>query len=103
VAAVRFRCRVGFHKWLRIRETDRTVENPSESAQWRTVCRYCKRERNPSVLVSTVLFGGILVGSLVVFWFAPLLGAIIFIGAAGGLLVAVGPSSAERIARWLSR
>jgi hypothetical protein len=100
---VRFRCRVGFHKWVRIRETDPTVENPSESAQWRTVCRYCKRERNPSVLVSTVLFGGILVGSLVVFWFAPLLGAIIFIGSAGGLLVAVVPASAERIARWLSR
>jgi hypothetical protein len=55
------------------------------------------------VLVSVVLFGAILVGSLIVLWFAPLLGAILVIGSAFGLLVAVGPASMERIARWLSR
>jgi energy-converting hydrogenase Eha subunit C len=32
-----------------------------------------------------------------------LLGAIIVIGAAGGLLVAVAPASIERVTRWLSR
>lgn len=94
---------MGFHRWVRVRETDPSLDNPSQSAQWRTVCRYCKRERNPSVRVSAVLFGAIFVASLVVLWFAPLLGAIMIIGSAGGLLVAVGPASIERVARWLSR
>jgi hypothetical protein len=44
---------------------------------------------------------GVVVG-IVVFWFAPLLGAIIVIGAVGGLLVALVPSVTERIASWLS-
>jgi hypothetical protein len=55
------------------------------------------------VRVSAVLFGAIFVASLVVLWFAPLLGAIMVIGSVGGLLVAVGPASIERVARWLSR
>jgi hypothetical protein len=40
--------------------------------------------------------------SIVVFWFAPLLGAILLIGTVGGLLVAVIPTGTERIASWLS-
>jgi hypothetical protein len=40
--------------------------------------------------------------SAVVFWFAPLLGAIMMIGTMGGLLVGVGPSVVEMIARLLS-
>jgi hypothetical protein len=79
------------------------MDNPSLSAQWRTVCRYCKRERGEGVLFAAVLFGSLLVGSLVLMWFAPLLGAIVAIGSVGGLLVSVGPASIERIARWLSR
>ena len=40
--------------------------------------------------------------SIVVFWFAPLLGAILLIGTIGGLLIGVAPVAVETIARLLS-
>jgi hypothetical protein len=100
---VRRRCRVGLHKWVRIRETDHTVDNPSQSAEWRSVCRFCKTERGSGVLVACVLNGTVFVAGVVLLWIAPLLGAILIIGSMFGLLVGVGPASIERVARWLSR
>jgi hypothetical protein len=44
---------------------------------------------------------GVVVG-VALFWFAPLLGAIVIIGTVGGLLVGVGPAAIEAIARMLS-
>jgi hypothetical protein len=66
------------------------------------MCRDCNTERGSGVLFSVALFGTMFVVSLVVFWFAPLLGSILIIGSVGALLVTVGPASIERIARWLS-
>jgi hypothetical protein len=42
------------------------------------------------------------VASAVVFWFAPLLGAIMMIGAVGSIGVIVFPAVVDRIAGWLS-
>jgi hypothetical protein len=101
---VRLRCRIGLHKWVRIRETDPTLDNPSQSAEWRSVCRYCKTERGSGVLVSSVVSGAFFVAGLVLLLVAPsLLAAILIIGAMFGLLIGVAPASIERIARWLSR
>jgi hypothetical protein len=42
------------------------------------------------------------VASGVVFWFAPLLGAIMMIGSVGALGIVVFPAVVDRIAGWLS-
>ena len=39
---------------------------------------------------------------VVLFWFAPLIGALVIIGTMGGILVGVGPAVFESIARMLS-
>jgi hypothetical protein len=39
---------------------------------------------------------------VVLFWFAPLLGALVIIGTMGGVLVGIGPAAFESIARMLS-
>ena len=94
---------MGFHKWVRIRETDPTVDNPSQSAEWRSVCRRCKAERGSGVLAASIVSAVAFVAGVVLLWFAPLLGAIFIIGSMYGLLVGVVPASTERVARWLSR
>jgi hypothetical protein len=43
-----------------------------------------------------------LVTGVVLFWFAPLLGAVVIIGTMGGILVGVGPAAIEAVARMLS-
>ena len=48
-----------------------------------------------------LVLAGIVTG-VVLFWFAPLLGAIVIIGTMGGLLVGIGPAAIEAIARMLS-
>jgi hypothetical protein len=100
---MRLRCRTGFHKWVRIRETDPTVANPSQTAEWRTVCRDCNSERGSGVVFSTIFFLIVFTASLVVLWFYPLLGAILVIGSVAALGPSVAPAAIERIARWLSR
>jgi hypothetical protein len=101
---MRVRCRVGLHKWVRIRETDPTVDNPSQSAEWRSVCRYCKTEHGSGVLAVSVVSGAFFVAGVVLLLVAPsLLAATLIIGSMGGLLVAVGPAALERITRLLSR
>ncbi len=42
------------------------------------------------------------IASVVAFWFAPLLGAILMIGTVSGVLVSVGPAAIDVIARMLS-
>lgn len=88
---------------MRIRETDPTVANPSQSAEWRTVCRDCKSERGSGVVFSLILFAVVFTGSLVVFWYRPLLGSILIIGAIGALGPSVAPAAIGRLARWLGR
>ena len=99
----RFRCRIGLHKWVRVRERDPELADPGQSAYWRTTCRYCECERGSGIAalatVSVVAVGA----SIAVFWLlSPLLGAIMMIGAVGGLGWAVVPATIDRIARWLS-
>jgi hypothetical protein len=65
-------------------------------------------EAIPSYAVSAMrvalsMTGLFVVASVVVFWlWSPFLGAIMMIGAMMGLLVAVGPTVLEQIARWLT-
>ena len=88
---------------MRIRETDATLDNPAQSAEWRSVCRYCNAERGSGVLVASAVSGAAFVAGVVLLWFAPLGGAILIVGSTYGLLVGVGPASIEQVARWLSR
>jgi hypothetical protein len=64
--------------------------------------KWTPAERASGTLVSLLLFGSMAIASLIVFWFFPLLGTIMIIGSAGGLMWAVAPASIERVARWLS-
>ncbi len=53
--------------------------------------------------VALSMTGLFVVASVVVFWLlSPFLGAIMMIGAMIGLLVAVGPTVLEQVARWLT-
>src|SRR5262249_47251880 len=98
----RLRCRIGFHKWIRVRETDPEAANPSQSAEWRTVCRDCKTEHGSGMWFSTLLFGTVLAGGIVGLWYFPLVGAILIVGSVGAMGVVVVPAAVQRIARWLS-
>ena len=99
----RFRCRIGLHKWVRVRQVDLDLENPSQSAYWRTTCRYCGCEHGSGTAVLATLSVVAVGASVAVFWLvSPLLGAIMMIGAVGGLGWAVAPAVVERIVRWLA-
>ena len=101
---VRRRCRVGLHKWVRIRETDSTLDNPGQSAEWRSVCQHCKKERGSGVLAVSLVCGAFFLAGVVLMLVAPsFLAACLIIGSMGGLLVGAGTASIERIARWISR
>ena len=67
---------------------------------WVTRCRDCgsTSDAKRQVLVLSVA----VVASIVVFWFAPMLGALMLIGTVGGLLVVVTPLAVDRVATWLS-
>jgi hypothetical protein len=72
--------------------------------RWRTVCRYCGRERGGGVVLPIAVTATATIIGVVLLWLGPpLLGAIVVIGGMGGLLAALLPTSTERIARWLSR
>ena len=99
-----FRCRIGFHKWVRLRESDPDLENPDANVRWRTVCRYCGREQGSGHFLPVAVAGAAtLAGILLLLLGPPLLGAIFVIGGMGGLTVSLLPAVTERIALWLSR
>lgn len=64
-----------------------------------TRCRDCGTDHSRRTLVVFLVF---LVASAVVFWFLPMLGALMMIGAVGGLGVVVLPAALERVSTWLS-
>jgi hypothetical protein len=89
---------------VRLRESDRDLDNPSESVRWRTVYRYCAREYGSGILFAVIVSGAATLAGVILVFVAPsLLAAVLIIGGIGGLLVSMVPASTERIARWLSR
>jgi hypothetical protein len=99
----RFRCRIGLHKWVQVRQRDPDLDNPGQSAYWRTTCRYCGCEHGSGIVALTTACVVAVVASIAVFWLlSPLLGAIMMCGAVGGLGWAVVPATIDRVARWLS-
>jgi hypothetical protein len=82
---------------------DRDLDNPGASAGWVSVCRDCGAGRTASIGFALAICAAAVVASVLVFWlFSPLLGAIIMIGAVGGLMWTMLPASISLIARWLS-
>jgi Flp pilus assembly protein TadB len=98
-----FRCRLGLHHWTRLRIEDRDLDNPRASAEWVSVCRDCGAGRADSIGLALAICAAAVVASVLVFWLvSPLLGAIIMIGAVGGLMWTMLPASISLVARWLS-
>jgi hypothetical protein len=91
------RCRLGLHAWRRVRQPRGADE------EWITTCRDCRQTLGSGASVSTWIFAAFVVASAVVWWFAPLLGAVMMIGAVTGLAWMAGPAAVGRVARWLSR
>lgn len=82
----RFRCRVRFHKWVRVKHEDPDLADPSESAEWRTVCRYCGVERRGGFRSTAALAGTFAVAGVFVWWLvSPVLGVLIVAGSILGL------------------
>lgn len=42
-ARMKLRCRLGIHRWARVKVDDPTVENEGE--RWETRCQYCGKVR----------------------------------------------------------
>lgn len=102
--AKRLRCRVGFHKWVHLHESDPDLDNPSEDVRVRTVCRYCRREYGAGLWFPVTVAGAATVGGVMLLLLGPpLLGAILVMGGVMGLMVSMVPASVERLASWLGR
>ncbi|HVS85560.1 MAG TPA: hypothetical protein VHD91_08005 [Gaiellaceae bacterium] len=99
----RLMCRIGLHRWARMRQPDPDLENPQLDAPWVSRCRYCGRERGDASLFLTALFGAVFLGSIAIFWFSsPLLGALVMIAGMSGLMWTAGLAVLQVIVRWLS-
>src|SRR3954467_5372522 len=97
VEAMAARCRVGLHTWVRIKQAAGSDE------EWLSQCRLCGKPKSSGVAVSFGLFLAFAVASVLVFWFtSPCLGAVMMMGAIGGLGWAMGPAVIDRVATWLS-
>ena len=91
------------HRWARLLEEDRDLENPGTTAEWTTVCRDCGTERGASVGLAVGFCVAAAAASVVCFWLiSPFLGAVLMIGAVGGLMWTMLPASIGRVVRWLS-
>ena len=96
------RCRLHLHRWVRRRSTDTTLAEPSLAPTWQTVCRDCGVAQTSGTLISAYLFAMVLLAGVGLFWVAPFLGAVLVIGAMGGLMWSMRPGLIGRLARWLS-
>jgi hypothetical protein len=97
------RCRMGFHRWVRIRRTDRDLDNPAESAEWESSCRDCGRVRGSGIGFAVLVIGAAFIAAVAVWWFfSPMLGAIIMVGVVGAVGVVMVPTAISRIVQWLS-
>src|SRR5690242_1275486 len=100
---MKFRCRVGLHRWTRRRETDHDLENPGQSATWRTRCRDCGREQgNGTVWAGVAFLIAFAAGVWCLISGPPLLGAVLVMGSVTGLLWSAGAVLGGRLLRWLS-
>jgi hypothetical protein len=100
---VRLRCRLGLHRWARYRETDASLANPALAAEWDVRCRDCGAERHAGTVTSLVIFAVVfVVGVLSLAFWSPLVGALLLVGAMGGLMWSMGPAAIEFVARRLS-
>jgi hypothetical protein len=80
------RCRLGLHRWVRMRTLDPSLANPGRSATSRTECRDCHAERGSGIRSTLVLVAVLAVGSAVVgITFSPVLGGLLLVGAVMGL------------------
>jgi hypothetical protein len=89
-------------QWVRVRKTDPDLAVHGPDIEWFRRCAYCGRKPGDDVLVPLVVTGVALVASAVAFWFAPLLGALMMIGAVMGLVGLMFSVGFERIGHWLS-
>jgi hypothetical protein len=84
-------------------QRDYTLAEPGQSVEWKKACRDCGREQTSGVAISMALSALFAVAAVAVFWlWSPMLGAIMMIGAVGGLGVTMIPVVIERVTRWLS-
>jgi hypothetical protein len=87
---------LGLHHWV-------FAKQRSDDQEGFVVCRDCGRRRGGGTRISLVLFAAFFVGAILVFWlWSPLLGAVMMVGAVGGLLWSAIPIVIDRITRWLS-
>jgi hypothetical protein len=100
---VRLRCRLGLHRWARYRETDASPANPARAAEWHVRCGDCGAERHAGTATSLMIFAVVFAGGVLslAFW-SPLVGALLLVGAMGGLMWAMGPAAIGFVVRWLS-
>ena len=97
------RCRIGFHKWVRVKHSDPDMATEVREADWDTRCRYCGRAHGSGIALTAVLIVGAVASAIVIFFlWSPLLGALIMVGAIGAIGWTVVPASISRVARWLS-
>lgn len=97
------RCRAGLHRWARYEKTDPDLADRGTSAEWQTRCRDCERVQGTGTVWVAVAF--LVVLAVAVWCLAagpPLLGAILMVGAVGGLLWSAGAVIGNRIVRWLT-
>lgn len=97
------RCRLGLHRWARVRAEDLSLAEPGANAVWTTRCRDCGVVRGTGQVGSFALFALAVAVALVLFFtVSPFLGAIVMVGAVLGLGWSMGPAIIEFAARWLS-
>ena len=100
----RLRCRIGLHRWVRVKYTDADLENPgAAAAAWRTSFRYCGIARSGGSAVFAVVALAILgIGIALALTTQSLLSGLIIMGgvAAVGRVAFVG--GLTRIATFLS-
>ncbi len=96
------RCRIGLHKWVRLARRDLTLDQPGQHVETQTTCQLCGRERKSGGWVAAVLSVAVAAAGVVIFFLAsPMLGAIVMVGAIGGLGWAMAPAILDRLLRWL--
>jgi hypothetical protein len=90
------RCAVGLHRWVRAKAR-------ADSDEAWTECAVCGKRRGDGPLLSALIFVAVAAAAIVVWavW-APLLGAVMLIGAVMGLGWSMGPAIIGFFARWLS-
>jgi hypothetical protein len=82
----RLRCRIGFHRWVRIQHRDLDLESPGQEVVWRTMCRDCGLERGSGLRSMAVLVVVVAVAGGLLWWLiSPVLGVLLLAAGVIGL------------------